>query len=385
MKIALFTIFRCVNYGAVLQALAVRYVLSQHFPTATIDVINHFMDPRDNHLSGKITNPRTPWFQRWRNKRKFKKKFYRADLFEVRREKTIRVIEEMLKPTAHIFKSPKELASLSAYDVVVVGSDQVWNPIINHDFEVNQYLCTTLPQNQRRVSYAASFGISQLPKVHVDESRAALSKFDHITVREETGASICEELLGYRPEVVLDPTMLISEQDWRAILVKYGCEQKVSTAYLFAYWVLGLTQEDINALSAYANERGMPIFLMSAGQFPKLKFPENVIPQVDASPLDWVMQLASSEGVITDSFHGLQFATTFAKPILPLVELAGPHSNASRLVDFCSRCSFDGSCMELQKFRAGEKFSLLNATNLSALQASREKSLQLLLQMVNAQ
>lgn len=384
MKIAMLTIFRCVNYGAVLQALALRHVLSQHYPEATIDIINHFMDPRDNHLRGKITNPNTPWFQRWRNKRKVWKKFHRPDLFEVRREKTIRVIDDMLKPTEHIYKNPAELANLPAYDVVVVGSDQVWNPILNHDFKVNQYLCTTIPETQRRVSYAASFALRQLPEKHVDEYRAALSKFDRITIREETGASICEELLGYRPEVVLDPTMLLSAQEWRDLLAKHGYTSKISTKYLFAYWIAALTQADVDALSAYASERGMPIYLTSAGQFTNLKFPENVIPQVDASPLDWMVQLDASEGVITDSYHGLQFATNFGKPVLPLVDSPSPRSEASRLIDFCAHCDFDGTCMVVDKFQAGEKFTLLHARDLTTLQASREKSLQLLLQIVKS-
>ena len=71
MKIALYTIFRCTNYGAVLQACALARTLRRMLGEDSVDVINHLMDPRDNHLLGKITNPNTPWLQRWRNRRKF--------------------------------------------------------------------------------------------------------------------------------------------------------------------------------------------------------------------------------------------------------------------------------------------------------------------------
>ena len=81
MKVALYTIFRCTNYGAVLQAYALARVLRELLADGALDVINHQMDPRDNHLLGKITNPNTPWYQRWRTKRKFTSRYFRVDLF----------------------------------------------------------------------------------------------------------------------------------------------------------------------------------------------------------------------------------------------------------------------------------------------------------------
>ena len=99
MTLALYTIFRCTNYGAVLQALALARTLRALPGGASVDVLNHRMDPRDNHLLGKITNPETPWFQRWRNRRKFAKRYLQSDRFEVRRAKTVRLIDEAVRKT----------------------------------------------------------------------------------------------------------------------------------------------------------------------------------------------------------------------------------------------------------------------------------------------
>lgn len=383
MKIGLLTIFRCVNYGAVLQALALKHMLERLFPDATVEVINHLMDPRDNHLLGKVTNPNTPWLQRWRNKRKFKKNFYRPDLFEVRREKTIQLINTALHPTEQLFKTPESLRDLPSYDVVVVGSDQIWNPILNHDFKTNQYLCTTLPEHQRRVSYAASFGIGTLPESVKDEFRAALLKFNAITVREETGANICEALLDKRPPVVVDPTMLLDEREWRTILASLGYNQVTSDKdYIFAYWVRMPIQADIDALSAHAQSLGMPIHLCVAGQLPKLNFPANVLPKTDAAPHDWLAHLAASKGVITDGFHGLQFAVNFSKPVLALGELSNVESDASRLTDFCTRCGAPNACAEIQAFRNGKLFPLISVSGSTALQEGRTTSLQYLKEIV---
>ena len=162
MKIGLFTIFRCVNYGAVLQAIALKRVLERLFPNSQVEVVNHLMDPRDNHLLGKLTNPNTPWFQRWRNRRKYLRKFYAPDLFEARRAKTVRVIQGLLNPPPRIFKDPYELRELPKYDVVVVGSDQIWNPKIFPDKHFDPVFFGTF-SNRRKIAYAPSFGIPEIP------------------------------------------------------------------------------------------------------------------------------------------------------------------------------------------------------------------------------
>ena len=367
------------NYGAVLQAVALKRVLEQLFPNSQVEVVNHLMDPRDNHLLGKLTNPNTPWFQRWRNRRKYLRKFYAPDLFEARRAKTVRVIQGLLNPPPRIFKDPYELRELPEYDVVVVGSDQIWNPQLNQDFSVNQYLCSTFPAGQKRVSYAASFGLGELPEVLKKEYAAAISRFDGITVREESGAKICESLLGVRPPVVLDPTMLLNSGEWLSIT---GGVEAASEPYMAAYWVRSVAQADVDALGRYAREKGMPCRLMSAGQLPKLRIPENVHLSVDADPLDFVKTVAGAEGVITDSFHGLQFAVGFGKPVLALGELGNAKSNASRLTDFCRRYECGEACQELVRFREGEIFCGTERFDLRKLESDRERSLQTLKSIV---
>ena len=112
MKTALYTIFRCTNYGAVLQAFALARTLRGILGDDSLDVLNHRMDPRDTHLLGKITNPNTPWFQRWRNRRKFAARYFRPDLFELRRAKTVRLLERSIRPTAHLYARPEERRAL---------------------------------------------------------------------------------------------------------------------------------------------------------------------------------------------------------------------------------------------------------------------------------
>lgn len=394
MNSALYTIFRCTNYGAVLQACALARVMRGILGDDCVDVLNHRMDPRDTHLLGKITNPNTPWFQRWRNKRKFAARYFHPELFEVRRARTIRLIAEHIRPTERLYKSPRELKGLAPYATVVVGSDQIWNPGLNHDFGHNQYLGSDLPESQDRVAYAASFGVAELPEDCRDEYRAALSKFRKITVREESGAEICRNLLsadgvrpssladGVRPQVVLDPTLLLSDDEWREAVGSDPTSPK--GRYVAAYWVRTLTAEDVAALERIAKDAGAPICLMSAGPMPKLDFPPEVAPYVEADPFDFVRTVANAHAVVTDSFHGLQFATLFQKPFLALGNVDDARSNASRIVDFCARYNLSGGVQDIEDFRrrTPRPFAGFADFAADALAADRSRSLQTLKEML---
>ena len=362
-KIALYTIFRCTNYGAVLQAYALARVLREILGEDAVDVLNHRMDPRDNHLLGKISNPNTPWFQRWRNRLKANRKYVSPDLFETRRRKTIRFIDEKIRPTQHLYKSPSELRAIPAYKTVVVGSDQIWNPVLNHDFGMNQYLAECLPERQDRIAYAASFGVGLLSNEVRERYAKALSQFRTITVREETGADIVEDLLGRRPDVVLDPTMLLPAKMWQEV----ACEgDHKPCGDPVAYWVRTLTQADVDALSRLANSRRSRVLLFSAGQMPKLDLPKNVIACIDAAPDDFVRAVSGAEWVVTDSFHGLMFSTIFRRPVMALGDIACTSSNVSRLTDFCKRYGIEGAVSDINAFRRGAVLDIVDTGNLRA-------------------
>lgn len=407
-KVALYTIFRCTNYGAVLQAYALARILRSICGEDAVDVLNHRMDPRDNHLLGKISNPNTPWFQRWRNRRKFAARYFRPDLFEERRRNTIRLIGEGIRPTERLYRSPQEMADLPRYSTVVVGSDQVWNPALNHDFGCNQYLASHLPEGQDRVAYAASFGVSALPPEFEGEYRAALSRFREITVREESGAEILKKLLPHRdaPHVVLDPTMLLPPDEWRSLVIHpsphsshLSSDPQLSTP-IVAYWVRTVTQSDVDALAAVARRCGAAVALMSAGPLPKLSFPDEVTPRVDAGPFDLVHAVASASCVVTDSFHGLQFATAFSRPFVALGDLNAPGSNASRLIDFCARYGLNSqpspthqlptaNCQiihDISAFRSGGEMRFADPSEFSRerLDVDRATSIAALKRMVEA-
>ena len=98
------------------------------------------------------------------------------------------------------------------YDYFITGSDQVWNPKYNEGDLT--YLLDFVKDNKKIFSYAASFGVSQLPDDILQVYKPLLKRFNKILIREVTGKTLLHTQLGLDSQVVLDPTFLLSRSQW---------------------------------------------------------------------------------------------------------------------------------------------------------------------------
>ena len=98
------------------------------------------------------------------------------------------------------------------YDVVVVGSDQVWTPMSLPNKFFNLLF---VDDSVRKVAYASSFGVSVIPSFQKKKTGAYLDRFYKIGVREQRGKEIVESLSRQKAHVVADPTMLLNADEWR--------------------------------------------------------------------------------------------------------------------------------------------------------------------------
>ena len=101
------------------------------------------------------------------------------------------------------------------YDAFITGSDQVWN--VGHGVNRDFYLQFVRP-DKRRISYAASFGVSDIPDMHKADTIEGLSNISYISVREKTGKELIKKITRQDSAVVLDPVFLISPNHWEAIM-----------------------------------------------------------------------------------------------------------------------------------------------------------------------
>ena len=232
---------------------------------------------------------------------------------------TQRFIDENIRTTKKIFAPARERDFAEyGFEAFVVGSDQTWRPAYSPymptfflDFLGND-------KKTRRVAYASSFGKDEwefTPKM--TEICAPLAKkFHAISVREDSGVELCEKYLGVSAEHVIDPTMLLSKEDYCEIVERDEnqglLEKRASAKRLFAY-VLDEAPEKKALISKVAGTLGlMPEEIMPKRE--ALQSGKASYPPVSA----WLRGFRDAEFVVTDSFHGCVFSIIFNKPFIAI-------------------------------------------------------------------
>lgn len=185
------------------------------------------------------------------------------------------------------------------YDYFIVGSDQVWNP--HYNFVAGKCDFLDFANNRQKISYAASFGVSEIPDERKKEYAEYLNTFKAISVREKQGAKIVRKLTNRNAEIVLDPTMLLDAEDWKKIERKSNC--KPEHKYIFVY-ALGEKNERFKSKIDQLC-KDYDVFDIKAVQKNGKELP--------VGPSEFIYLLRNSEIVLTDSFHAAVFSLIFHK------------------------------------------------------------------------
>lgn len=189
-----------------------------------------------------------------------------------------------------------------SYDAVVVGSDQLWLPM---GLPTNFYNLQFVAPGVRRVSYATSFGVSEIPWYQRSRTANYLRRIDHLSVREDVGAKICAEVAGVEAKVVVDPTLLLTGDEW--VETVPACRM-MEEPYIFCYF-LGTNPHCRMEARRVSEETGLPIVT--------LRHLDEIVPSdeqfgdyapYDVNPAGFVNLIRGAEFVLTDSFHGTVFS-----------------------------------------------------------------------------
>lgn len=185
----------------------------------------------------------------------------------------------------------------NSMDAVIVGSDQVWRTGFAMGYGYNYFL-DFVPAGVRKLSYAASFGLSQWEYNNEQTLRIKqlLSEFKAISVREDEGVQLCKDNIGVTADHVLDPTMLLNASDYEPVT----SERKVKDDYVFVYW-LGSAEEKQKAIEAASIECKRIVDISLRGSEPLMPIE------------DWLSYIKYADHVVTDSFHGCVFSILFGK------------------------------------------------------------------------
>lgn len=234
---------------------------------------------------------------------------------------------EML--TEEVYHDCRELeaAELPA-EAFVVGSDQVWNCTSYFNGRDDAMFLDFAAPNARRVSYAASLAMPEVPLEQAERYRHLLDRFDAISVREASGCRALENIGVDGARVVIDPVYLVDSAEWIDLAAR-GTRHTVRDKYVL---VVGLERRD--AIYEYArrvaDKLGVKLYSLTSGPraFKKPKHVDGNFRNV--SVYDYLNVVRRAEAVVTDSFHAMSFGLIFDRNVSVLPRGDGGNS---RMVD----------------------------------------------------
>ena len=244
---------------------------------------------------------------------------------------------------------------------VLVGSDQLWLPSGNG---TNFYNLMFAPRACNRIAYAASFGVSSIPAHQRKETAEYLNRIRHISLREESGKRIVKELTGRDVPVILDPTMVITREQWDEAVA----DKAVTDGdYLFCYF-LGNNPSHREEASALAKSLGLKIVtLRHLDEYiaSDEKFGDEA--PYDVGPEEFVNLIRHAKYVCTDSFHGSVFSILYHKQFISFNRYGdGKNSRNSRLDTLFGNIGID------RRFHGDLKSEILRKIDYDAVDSKLE-------------
>lgn len=299
MRIAILTLPLHTNYGGILQAYALQTVLE-----------------RMGHEVKVLSRPPYKAHNAWVMpivylKRVIQKVFLRQDISILYdghnriRQNTDKFIRKYIH--SHIVTDWGKLEG--QFDAYVVGSDQIWRPKYAKMFSdiPNAFLSFTEGWDIKRIAYAVSFGTDEW---EYSDSLTNLCKqlvrsFDRISVRENCGIRLCKEHLEVDATHVLDPTMLLSKNDYLALI--NAARKKKHEGGIMCY-ILDSTAYTREIINHYERVLLLQAFhTNSLIENPDAREKDKIQKPVE----HWLQSFCDADFVITDSFHACVFSIIF--------------------------------------------------------------------------
>lgn len=198
------------------------------------------------------------------------------------------------------------------YDVLVVGSDQVWRPLYSNLYQ--NYLQFAEHWDVKRVAYAASYGTNEkeYTSEQIDKCNPLIRRFNAVSVREDSGVILCKEYFGIQAQHVLDPTLLLGKEDYIRLIEDKGIG--LSEGNLFVY-LLDENEEKKVFVNRIVKEKNLtPFFVKAKSDYKYASVEDRIQPHVEK----WLRAFMDAKFVITDSFHGCVFSILFNKPFIAI-------------------------------------------------------------------
>lgn len=230
----------------------------------------------------------------------------RAKGFAAFREAYIPMTQKLYGNNAQLRQEPGE------YDVYISGSDQIWNPkLFVFDYS---YFLDFVPEGKKKISYASSFGKAGFEESYKEKCGQLLSQYSHISVREKSGEAIVKELCGKDAFTAVDPTLLLTREEWMPLTENASEESKKFNGIL-CYIMPGdkLVENAIESIAQQLHQKtGLPIMRLGIKEHKVFSYKKGET-DIKAGPAEYLAYFAGAQYVVTNSFHGTAFSVNFGK------------------------------------------------------------------------
>ena len=307
-KAGIVTFHHAQSYGALLQTYALQqFMLDNGIDTQVVNYRCKFLEDRAHpfrYIRGKAL-------------RNYAASFYYAPKISAMRRK----VDAFGK--AHLRMTPpcnRETVARQTEDLelLIAGSDQVFNPGCA-GFDPVYFL--EFAPDHKKISYAASFGTAVLPEEKKEAYRQRLEGFQCLSIREESGRDLVKELTGRESRIHVDPTFLLTKEQWDAFLP--GKDRK---PYIFLFTVLKPKRLVDYALKL-SEQTGLPVVWLNYRRWVK----DKRIEYIDSVPANEFVELfRNAEYVCTNSFHGNAFSLIYQKQFVVETDTVSGENTRSR-------------------------------------------------------
>ena len=302
------------NYGGILQAYALQTVVKKQGYECEI-ISNEFL--RRESKARKVCNKIRSLFALLSNPSKYISK--RQTYHKYNQETRLRLerFRDFRGTYLDIFDTGyTSYAQYSAiadkYDIYLCGSDQIWNPNL---YGSNGFYFAEFGSSKTlKISYASSIGLSKVNKKQAAFMRPMLNQLDILSTREQKGAEIIEKVSEKKARVVLDPTLLLSSDEWLKLCVSLPLKSKYVFCYLFG------EREYINQVKKTVKElTGLQVVSIP---FVARELDSDDFKLFDVGPSEFIALIQNASLVLTDSFHATAFSINLKTPFISLCRFA---------------------------------------------------------------
>lgn len=294
--IGILTFHKAINYGAVLQAYALRTAIEELGKPCS--VINYAGDKM-------LRESKVFYFPHHESLIDSLIYLYRLPMRARTVNKFNQFLREYLKLSKEIILDTQKLKTVSTqYETFITGSDQVFN--YNGTGDDYNYYLEFETEKSKKIAYAPSFGLKEIDDSHRERVRNNLSSFSALSVRETTGADIVETLIGIRPPEVCDPTFLLTKEQWEQLCIP----PKYKKPYVLVYSFGSRHLEEY--AKKLADEIGGIVVNINRS-LPTIITGRRLKNAYAPSPCEFLGLIKNAEIVVTNSFHGMALSVILQK------------------------------------------------------------------------